>query len=556
MPAETLSFRAATAETANDRRPRTPRPLGSRLRKGIGHLWRQGPRGWVWLAYVFAISPWAHMALAPIYEMERRLVRARRRARRAPERAPPLPLLGAHKPVKLAELCPRLEEEISSLRQPGAQIVLAQIDQDGFALPAFPHYWDSPRTTADAFIPRSRFAVRVVDCGGVVGVRKEYGRDIGGMLNELEAAITLIGAGLPVASILDVDFRRCAVTFSYVPGLDVREILARAGARVRNRDQPEEPRRLGARRACAIRIQEGRRFIERALPASAVAAITRTLENIHRASVALEDVKYGNIILERDSGQPYFVDFERAVPLQEFGRGAQRYVRDHDMRKLLRQFGGDGLTAEVLRKQRLPGGEVYAPAYVGDGVRWGQIWNPDIGIGRWRYVMARSLPIPMGGRILDLGANNGFNALEMLRAGARNVTAVEIDSAAIEQGQFLKRVYEWADNRTYDLTYVQGSHGALGALQLGRFDMVTAFCTLYYLGEAEMRGAVREIARMTDVLVLQCNTDRAIDRAHAETFRKASLEFNVALARENGFPKVEVVAPRGYSRPLIIARAA
>ncbi len=551
MPANTLSTRAsATSQAHTD--SRRPHAAMAKIRKGLGHVLRQGPRGMAWLAYVFAISPWAHAAAAPLYELERRQVRARRRTRTAAELPLNVPFIGLHKPVRLAELCPRLEAEIAALRQPGEQIVLAEIDHDGAALPAYQHFWDAPQTTPDAFLPRERFAIRIVDCGGPVGVRKDYGDDIGGMINELETCVLLIGAGLPVPSILDVDFAQRATTFSYIPGLVVREHLARAGARIRDRDQKTSPRKMAPHE----RIAEGRRFIDLALTPSDVDEITRSLERIHRAGAVLEDIKYGNIVLERGSGRPFFIDFERAAPLAEFSRGAARYVRDRDRRKLRDQFGGDGLTAQELRRRRLPGGQVYAPVYLGHGVKWGQVWNPDIGIGRWRYLMAQHLPVPKGGRVLDLGANNGFNALQMLRAGARSATAVELDGKVIEQGQFLKRAYEWADNKDYDLTFVRGSHGALHELQLGRFDMVSAFCTLYYLGEQEMAAAVREIARMTDLLVLQCNTDGAIRRAYSDTFRKASLEFNMTLARENGFPRVQVIAPPGYSRPLIIARKA
>jgi hypothetical protein len=56
-------------------------------------------------------------------------------------------------------------------------------------------------------------------------------------------------------------------------------------------------------------------------------------------------------------------------------------------------------------------------------------------------------------------------------------------------------------------------------------------------------------------LVQQANTDRLIPRQNAETFEKASLEFAVEIAAKNGFPEVQVVAPNGYSRPLVIAKA-
>ena len=169
--------------------------------------------------------------------------------------------------------------------------------------------------------------------------------------------------------------------------------------------------------------------------------------------------------------------------------------------------------------------------------------------------MKRHLPIPRGGKVLDLGANNGFNALEMLRAGAASATAVELDPHAIGQGMFLKEAYEWADNRQYDFQYIQGSHGDLPAFNLPKFDLVTAFCTLYYLEEQNMRDAVRYIRTLTDTLVLQCNLDRLIQRKVESTYKKASIEFAREVLEQAGFRHVEVIAPSGYSRPLVIGRA-
>ena len=37
------------------------------------------------------------------------------------------------------------------------------------------------------------------------------------------------------------------------------------------------------------------------------------------------------------------------------------------------------------------------------------------GEGRWRYILEHNLPPQDGRRVLDLGANNVFNALMMLR---------------------------------------------------------------------------------------------------------------------------------------------
>ena len=55
-------------------------------------------------------------------------------------------------------------------------------------------------------------------------------------------------------------------------------------------------------------------------------------------------------------------------------------------------------------------------------------------------------------------------------------------------------------------------------MNLGRFDLITAFCTLYYLSRAGMARTVSELARLSDTLVLECNNDRAIKRSDPETF--------------------------------------
>jgi hypothetical protein len=142
----------------------------------------------------------------------------------------------------------------------------------------------------------------------------------------------------------------------------------------------------------------------------------------------------------------------------------------------------------------------------------------------------------------------------MLRAGAREVIGVEIDPAAIQQGLFVKKLFEWADNIEYRFSYVQGSHGEAGSMNLGKFDLVTAFCTLYYLSADAMARTVSDLSAVADTLVLQCNNERSIERRDPETFTRASLPFNVELVRNNGFPNVAVIERTGSDRPLVIAR--
>jgi SAM-dependent methyltransferase len=196
--------------------------------------------------------------------------------------------------------------------------------------------------------------------------------------------------------------------------------------------------------------------------------------------------------------------------------------------------------------------ELYAPVYFGDGIKVGRLWSIDSGFGRWHYILKHNLSSFAGKRILDLGANNGSVSLEMLRAGARESVAVELNNKAIEQGKFLKDAFEWHDNKQYNFKYVRANMRDIIGIDLGRFDIVMALCSIYYLNDYEISRVIKHISTISNVLVLQCNLARDIERADEYTYKKASVEYTVGLLRNNGFPVIRVVAPKYYDRPLVI----
>jgi tRNA A-37 threonylcarbamoyl transferase component Bud32/SAM-dependent methyltransferase len=533
-----------------------------RAGKKVKQFLRNGPSGLLWLGYVLGIAPWAYHATRPLHEVHRQLTRRRwnegveHRLEMLRGQFSQRPSIRPSRLVALADLSPELEVVVGPMRRDGEEITLADIDQDGFLCPRLGRLWPAPSVDVNAFVPRNRSKIVVVDRGGWIGIRKEFGLCRADFVNELQAALDLSAAGCNVPEVLDADFERLSITFAYIHGMVIREALAVAGARIRDHDMEPSQSFVGRRRQQRQRLLRGRQLVPQVVDADAIRRISEALLGVHRAGYVLEDIKYGNVIIESTTRTPYFIDFERAMPLRLFSRDTAVYMRDRDAEKINQHFNADLLTTRVLRRtSTLPGGKVYAPPYARAGIRWGPIWNPDIGVGRWRYLLQRNLPVPRGGRVLDLGASNGFNALQMLRAGAAEVVAIEIDPSAIEQGIFLKRVFEWADNTEYRFSYVHGSHAELDRMNLGRFDLVTALCTLYYLSAQEMANTVSYLREITETLVLQCNTDRLIARKDAETFIKASLSFTVELVRKHGFPSVSVIAPRGYSRPLVIARA-
>jgi Methyltransferase domain len=511
---------------------------------------------------MLAIAPWLHRAAAPLNEWNR--LRARRRRDRDGERriaALQSRLAQAGLPdgqyrVALADLCPELDRICKGLRPFNDEIPVADIDQDGFLCPRLGAIWPAPSVSKEAFVQRIRFDLAVVDRHGQLGVRKDYRGDRIAFVNELEATLDLTAAGCQVPAVLALDFDRPSITFAYIHGQVVRETLAAAGARIRDRDVTPTRSRFAKRRQDRQRVLAGRRVLDQVLDAAIIPRIGDALLAIHRSGYALNDVKYGNVIIEARSKLPYFVDLEEALRLRELPHVAATYLRDRDAEKLNELFGTSLLTAKTLRATRtIPGGTIYSPFYVGAGIKWGPIWHRDVGTQRWWHMLAKHLPVPRGGRILDLGANNGFNALQMLRAGASEVVGVEINPAAIEQGLFVKRMFEWADNRAYRFSYVCGSAADIGSMALGRFDLVTALCSLYYMDIDDMAKTISEAAKLTDTLVLQCNDDQSVERHDPATYMKASLSFSVELARSNGFPDVTLIHQRGSARPLVIAHS-
>ena len=108
----------------------------------------------------------------PVHELKRRQLRARRRgaahqsrirtSRRASSDA------GPGSAVSLASLDPALEAMVP-LTWGSSELMLAKIDQDGFALPSFETLWDAPTVDEANFMPRSRTKISIVDREGLVG---------------------------------------------------------------------------------------------------------------------------------------------------------------------------------------------------------------------------------------------------------------------------------------------------------------------------------------------------------------------------------------------------
>ena len=187
----------------------------------------------------------------------------------------------------------------------------------------------------------------------------------------------------------------------------------------------------------------------------------------------------------------------------------------------------------------------YAPIDFGGGLTLGRFATTDSGTGRWDF-FNRSIvaPIVAGRRVLDLGANNGSQPLMMLRAGARAVVGIEGTPEIAELARANGRILAWRDIRPYDFTVITGDMRLFLTGDLGRFDVVTAFCSLYYLPEADMARIIAAAAAQGATLVLQANESISNLPARASELRR--------IMMENGYPDVAVHTFPGFGRPLLV----
>jgi len=353
-----------------------------------------------------------------------------------------------------------------------------------------------------------------------------------------------------------------AVDRPYLTGNDLGTLLASAGAPI------ELQRRLWAsypgpgawdfsgpqpreREAClaAIRSVVDATFLEQ---------LGDLLQRLHETGVAAGNVSYGDVLV--DDGKP---DLRHRAGAPVYPRFSLRFLteRERDRDRFNFLFGTELLSEQVFRSRidALAGRRsdfFYAPVYHGRGYGIGPIASIEMGSGKWRFIR-RHLPDVRGKRVLDLGTNNALIPLEMLRAGARSVTAYELDPVFADYARINRRWFEFVDNRSYDFDVVQRPMHAALERELTGYDIATSFCSLYYESPENMARITRGLSRAVEYFVVQANENNEQRRCghSGDLARLASLDFLKQLLAQNGFAEQRVVQFGYYDRPLVIGRA-
>ena len=437
------------------------------------------------------------------------------------------------------------------------EVVIGEIDQDGFVRSEVGALDGMPTVTAEEFVSRNRFDLALVARNGILAVRKDYRGNLQAFLKEVRALDALARAGCNVPALLNIDIDHLQVVMSYIVGTVVREELARRGAVVRDRDVAvHDFANLDRKEKRLARIREGRTLLAAVVDEAFIEDLFRQLRVMHSLRFVWGDIKYGNVLIEKDSGEPYIIDFDGATYHPDLGERAFRRLVDADIESFNLHFGTDKLTTETLRQRAkdIPANEVYAPACFAAGVSIGNLWDNDNGYGRWHFLLKHALPPLEGARVLDLGVNNGFNSLQLLRNGAREVVGVELDDRYFKQGEFLREAFDYTDCAHYDFRYLHANMKDIITMDLGRFDFAMALCSIYYLDDDDIAAVARHLSKITNTFVLQCNTATGISRSDPHTYVKASVDYAQKILTGAQFRDIEIIAPPGYHRPLLIGR--
>jgi hypothetical protein len=205
------------------------------------------------------------------------------------------------------------EEQIGEVRKrlrTTTIVVLADIDRDS-AFRSTIGPLPGVRTVTTDFGPRRRTRLHLVATADYVGIRKCY-ENRWRFVCELQARHALKGVSCRVPAIVDVDFNDLTITSAYVPGPNLDEALAEESAVVLDRDvEAHLPfRNLSGRALWLARLLEGKRVLDRTVTPDFSMRVRTEIQKMHRARVIWGDVKYGNIIIEEETGLPWLVDFD------------------------------------------------------------------------------------------------------------------------------------------------------------------------------------------------------------------------------------------------------
>ncbi len=433
-------------------------------------------------------------------------------------------------------------QELARVRselQRSDQVVLGEIDRQGRVLSHFGPIPHCQMVDRSEFEPRNRFQVRLVVRDGIVGIQKNYRGRAAAFLNELLVLKRLGDAHCRVPTILDVDFDKQNLTTSFIQGPVLRDALEARGARLKTNEisdvsLPSEKNRSHIHQ---LRSSEGTRLLNEVLNEQTLEHLFQELQQFHAAGVIGNDIKYGNVILEERSGEPYWIDFDHAFFYPNTHLPSFRVIRDRDIEKFNTFFGTTHTSYQRLKRltateDAKTRSEWSVPVYFGSGLALGSLWDAEAGFGCWECFIKHHLPTVAGKRVLDLYVNNAFYTLQIARRGAQ-IVALEPSAKSLAQAKLVQAGIEWADNVHYPVEFVSMSLSDLPK-GMGAFQVTTALFGICVVDPAGAARVVQQLGALADMFVLY----RGFVMPDGTV---VDPQESAHILRENGFPMTTLV---------------
>ena len=333
--------------------------LSAKVLKRVSQLRRLGARGVVRTAYVRVLGPTVYSLSEPGRKIAQTLHRQKsighavpHRLERLKERVPLEVRLEAA-PL-LIDVDPQAEARVAPKRKAGLDLRLGEFGPRRTLLSDFGEIAGLTCVSNKDLSGPSDRPDELVDIDGRLGIRMRFGNDEPRFVQALEAALDLGAAGCAVAPVIKVDWQEHAIVLAYRSGVPAKNC-------VQGESRP-----------------------------SLLNQIEDVLRSIHRAGYVLDEID-DDLFLCSPDGEVRLRHVSHASPLAGLSRDMSVYVRDADSRAVNALFGTQLITADLLRQRAaaptvdrpVKGGrsdEFYAPVVIRDDIRWGKIWNTDVGI--------------------------------------------------------------------------------------------------------------------------------------------------------------------------------
>ena len=452
-----------------------------------------------------------------------------------------------------------LRNAVEAVREahPQMEIVLGHFDKDGQLIAKFgslPFLRPAPAETQSR---NSRHDVDIVLLGDYVLVRKDFRGNRNAFIREWYNLEHLQGKA-NVPAVHSVNERACVLYKNLVLGRTLRDLLVDEGASILScqTELDESLLKLSPNERLEAVWARGRHYFDKVVSEKFFAELEHQINVIHAQGIVKLSLTFGNVMIGTSDRKLWLIDFEKSVGSHSLGSLAFQYLRDQDRVKYNAIYDRDILTEHSVRTKinilsRSPGAW-YAPIDFGRGLSVGHVWHIDSGTGRWKTINAFVLSTALHEkRILDLGSNNGLMPMLMLRSGAKEVIGLELSSDFLEQAALVKQIFEWRDLREYPFEIHNCDMREILTTDWGAFDMVTSFCSLYYLDKQDMGAVVRRASHIAPMMVVQANSSTRAEAPHQKA-EKSSVPFLKNLLEQNGFERVEIHNHANHPRPILI----